>query len=332
MPGIAVTTAATIQDAPLVSVGLPVYNGERYLADALDSLLAQTFENFEVVISDNASTDLTADIIERFAAKDSRIRCVRSDRNRGATWNSLRVQELARGRYFRWASHDDTIEPDYLAKCVAALEERPDAVLATSRVTNLDAVGNRTDYQRIPIPFEDPRPERRFGGLVMHADRCYEIFGLLRLDALRSIPDIGDFGHADGIVLTRLALLGTFVELPERLLNMRIHPDQSMSVYGAYGGPIDFRGWTEWFNPDKTGELQVPHWRRLWEHLQSPFVVPGLSVRTRMLCLLPIGRWAIRFRQRLAEDAVYAARVRLGRIARRTRRRRPPAARRPSAA
>jgi glycosyltransferase involved in cell wall biosynthesis len=297
--------------APLVTIGMPVYNGERYITRALDSFLTQTFSDFEVVVSDNGSTDATAAIVQDYAARDPRIRYVPSDRNRGATWNFNRVVELARGKYFRWASHDDTIEPEYLRSCVTVLEQRHDAVLCSTDVHSIDAEGVRTEFDRTPIPLDSERADLRFGGFVMHADRCHELFGLTRLEALRSIPPLGDYGNADGVLLARLALLGKFVLLPERLLNMRVHPGQSMSVYGAYGGEIDYRGWSEWWNPDVAGDLLVPHWRRLFEHLRSTVVVPGLTLRTRVRCVAPIAHWAFRFRHRLVADGIHAARVRL---------------------
>src|SRR5688572_10868700 len=98
---------------PRVSIGLPVYNGENYLAEAIDSILAQTFEDFELIISDNASTDRTQEICEAYAAKDGRIRYYRSEVNKGSAWNFNRVFELARGEYFKWAAHDDYIAPEY---------------------------------------------------------------------------------------------------------------------------------------------------------------------------------------------------------------------------
>ena len=96
---------------PRVSVGIPVFNGERFLAETIESILAQTFKDFEIVISDNASTDRTEEICRSYAARDPRIRYNRNDTNRGAAWNHNRVFELARGEYFKWQSHDDFCAP-----------------------------------------------------------------------------------------------------------------------------------------------------------------------------------------------------------------------------
>ncbi|UBF27329.1 glycosyltransferase [Kovacikia minuta CCNUW1] len=117
---------------PRVSVGLAVYNGENYIREAIDSILAQTFEDFELIISDNASTDKTQEICLEYAARDQRIRYDRADRNRGAAWNQNRVFELSTGTYYKLAAHDDVIAPDYLAKCVAVLDQNPAVVLCHS--------------------------------------------------------------------------------------------------------------------------------------------------------------------------------------------------------
>jgi glycosyltransferase involved in cell wall biosynthesis len=106
---------------PKVTIGVPVYNGEKYLAAALDTLLAQSFEDFELIISDNASTDCTEEIARAYAARDGRVRYERSGANRGCAWNHNRVFALARGRYFRWAAHDDLCAPTLLARTVELL-------------------------------------------------------------------------------------------------------------------------------------------------------------------------------------------------------------------
>src|SRR3546814_4612052 len=107
---------------------MPVYNGERYVASAIESLLAQDFEDFELIISDNGSTDRTEEICREFASRDPRIRYVREEENQGASWNFNRVFELARGEYFRWACHDDACEPTHLSRCVELLDESPPSV------------------------------------------------------------------------------------------------------------------------------------------------------------------------------------------------------------
>src|SRR5579872_4758271 len=115
---------------PRVTIGVPVFNGEAFVAETLKSLLNQTFTDFEIVISDNASTDGTGQICQTYAARDPRIHYYRSDVNRGAAWNHNRVFELAKGEYFKWNSADDLCAPEFLARCVASLDDDPAAVMA----------------------------------------------------------------------------------------------------------------------------------------------------------------------------------------------------------
>ena len=108
--------------SPRVSIGMPVYNGADHVAKAIQAILSQTFEDFELVISDNASSDGTDQICRRYAALDPRIRYCRNDHNLGAAANYNRVFELARAEYFKWAAHDDLYAPEYLERCVAELD------------------------------------------------------------------------------------------------------------------------------------------------------------------------------------------------------------------
>jgi glycosyltransferase involved in cell wall biosynthesis len=121
-----------------VSVGVPVYNGARYVARTLDSLLAQTLTDFELIITDNASTDATESICRDYAQRDSRIRYHRADTNLGVVRNFNWCVELARGEYFHWHAADDMAAPTLLEKCVAVLDADPSVVLAFARTMLID--------------------------------------------------------------------------------------------------------------------------------------------------------------------------------------------------
>src|SRR5262249_7796964 len=139
------TTKATQNSRPMISIGLPVYNGEAYLRQAVDSILAQTFDDFELIISDNASNDRTEVICREYAAADTRIRYHRQARNHGATWNFRKVVLLSSGKYFLWISCDDLLAPNYAERCVAILEQNPSVVLCYSDPVNIDEHGKRHD-------------------------------------------------------------------------------------------------------------------------------------------------------------------------------------------
>jgi glycosyltransferase involved in cell wall biosynthesis len=210
---------------PLVSIGVPVYNGERFLAQALDTLLGQTLQDFELIISDNASTDGTADICLDYAARDARIRYIRQPSNIGAprNWNFVALE--ARGRYFKWATADDFCDPRMLEKCVAVLSADPSVVLCYGRSCIVDEeTGEHRPYAR-DVSAVDPRPSERFKtvfrslGLTGNAQQ-----GVFRLDVLRRTPLEPLYPQGDMVLMAELALRGRFVLLPDILFYRRLGP------------------------------------------------------------------------------------------------------------
>ena len=227
-----------LEQPPCVSIGVPVRNGEAYLDRALASLLAQDFTDFEVLICDNVSTDRTVAIADAWAAKDSRVKVFRNDVNIGAERNFSRVFTLARGRYFRWAAHDDLIDPQYLGRCVAALEGSPDAVLSNSWVNIID------DQDRV-IGFYDggvagaysTDTAERFAALVLSRHLCTDLFGVIRADALRKTKLLGPYYGADRALLAELGLLGRFVHVPAPLFSNREHAGRGSRGLGLWRTP-----------------------------------------------------------------------------------------------
>jgi glycosyltransferase involved in cell wall biosynthesis len=271
-----------------VSIALPVYNGENYLSETLQTILAQTFEDFELIITDNASTDATEAICRELAATDRRVRYERLPENIGAAPNFNYAFTLARGEYFKWAAHDDRMHPDFLARCVAELDRDPSCVLAYPRAHIIDEHGEpaeRLDY-RMPTDSDDPAV--RFTSLL-RGHKCFEIFGLIRHSALAESSLIGEYSHGDGILLGRLALLGRFHEVPEYLFFPRRHPEQSMQMLNesAGAGKADYRKYAVWFNPGLAGKMLFPFWRIHWESFAS--IVRGpISIRQQLACLGPL--------------------------------------------
>lgn len=235
--------------APRVSVGLPVYNGENFLTEALDSLLAQSLREFELIISDNCSTDRTQEICARYAAMDDRIRYFRHDRNRGAAWNYNFTVGQARASYFKWAAHDDFCEPTLLEACVRRLEQDPAAVLCYPWSYTIDEAGNRTGMYTQHLEILDEAPDVRFRRLLgthgwYHGSQA---FGVMRTRTLRETGMIGCFPHADRVFLGELVLRGRFVEEPAFLFLRRIHPQISTAVNNTnralanwYGARVGF--------------------------------------------------------------------------------------------
>lgn len=208
--------------APEVSVGMPVYNGERFVAQAIDSILAQTFTDFELILSDNASTDGTARICQELAQRDSRIRYIRQPRNMGAVSNWDFVAHAARGKFFKWASANDYWDRTMLAKCVEVLRREPAVVLCYGRTCLVDNRGNSLGLYGHDLAVEDERPSVRFAQvrnrLALNNAQC----SVMRLDKLKQTRLGRSYPAGDLILTAELALYGTFRLLPDVLLYRRM--------------------------------------------------------------------------------------------------------------
>lgn len=151
-----------IRKTPRISIGMPVYNGEKYLVEAIQTLLDQTYEDFEFLISDNASTDSTEAICRDFATKDKRIRYIRNPVNLGAAANHNRLIQQARGEFFKLASDDDKHSPEFLKRCISALDSDPAAVLCYSRSIEIDEFGQTSKRMTTSRSWGHPNPTNEF--------------------------------------------------------------------------------------------------------------------------------------------------------------------------
>ena len=255
--------SADLPSRPRVSIGLPVYNGENFVADALESLLAQTFTDFEVIVSDNASTDDTLQIVDRFALADDRVRVVRHPKNLGAAPNFNFVVDEARGEFFRWAAHDDLCDPTYLEKCVAILDARPEVVLCHCRSLQIDADGQvKKEYPQLLRRAGGSRPLERFLELSCTKHTCIDVFGLIRTDALRRTGLIGSFTGSDRVLLGEFALRGAFAWVDEPLFKSRDHKERSIHR--------KLRERAQWFDTrSNVRPILMPFWRILREYNKS---------------------------------------------------------------
>ena len=254
----------TSERAPRVSVGLPVYNGESYLQLAMDAVLAQTFEDLELIVYDNASDDGTEQICRAAARSDQRVRYRRHDRNLGASRNFNLTFQAARGEYFRWMSADDELEPRCLELCVEQLDIDPSAVLCHTQVRVIDRHGaDRGDFE-YPLDHADhPQPSRRFRDTLDQDRWCFEIFGLIRSEALRRTRLLDRYVGSDRVLRAELALLGRYRLVAEPLFRNRDHPHRSVRALPAH----HLRG--AWFDPALEGRRLFPHWRILSEYVRA---------------------------------------------------------------
>ncbi len=293
-------------DKPTVSIGMPVFNGANYVKEAVESILTQTYSDFELIISDNASTDATGEICQAYIKQDSRIRYCLNKKKLGAAVNFNRVFKLARGKYFKWAAHDDVIAPDFLEKCIAVLEQDSSLVLSYPKARIIDENGKPIQNYDLQLNTNSPNPSERFGDLL-RGHQCFEIFGLIPVSALKSTPLIGNYGHGDGVLLARLALQGRFHEIPEYLFFPRRHPEQSMNTFGAHNQVFpDYHSYTVWFDAEKEGQIIYPFWTILNEYNKS-VLQTSLSWNERVNCCWVICKWAFRMRGFLKLDLLIAA-------------------------
>ncbi len=211
---------------PRLTVGLPVHNGENFLAASIDSLRRQTLEDFELIISDNASEDGTSDICRQYEKQDDRIRWFRQPRNIGLAANHNFVVEKGRADLFKWASHDDVYAPSLLQRCVEALDGQPDAVLSHAWCTLIDGSGLPTQDVEYGPNTESPHPPERFRSLLL-AEGGDDDGGVIRMDVLRRVAKKNSYHHADHTIIAEIALYGRFFQVPERLYFRRDHPDRA---------------------------------------------------------------------------------------------------------
>src|SRR5258706_15414830 len=268
-------------DEPRVSIGLPVYNGERYLRRALDSILAQDFKDFELIISDNASTDQTAVICREYGKRDSRIRFYQNDTNIGADPNHNRVFELARAQYFKWAAHDDECMPGLLGRCVEALDRSPEVVLAYPKAELIDENNQVMAINSSLIASDYTRPHRRLARVLYRVVWSIPGYGLHRSEALRKTRLVDSFVSSDYILFAELAMLGRIVEVPEVLFRRRLHAGRSFVAHPTK------KALRKFLDPAKAKDLDpLPTRERLvWEYIRSGWKLP-LCPMDRILCTI----------------------------------------------
>ena len=208
--------------SPLIQIGLPVYNGETFLGEAIESILAQTYGDFELIISDNASTDGTAEICDHFVRRDRRIRYIHQPVNIGAPRNFNYVFQKATSPYFKWAGANDICDPLLLQACKAILDEKPDVVLCFAKTAFIDAKGTVFKFHEDNALVEQASAKERF--LYLVDNLCYNNAhaGLFRSEALRKTGLEGSYPSSDLVMIAELSLQGKFHEVQKPLFFRRV--------------------------------------------------------------------------------------------------------------
>jgi GT2 family glycosyltransferase len=267
-------------------------------------LLAQTFTDFELIISDNASTDATESICRERAARDARVRYVRNAENLGATRNFNRVAELARGEYFKWAAHDDVHEPDYLRRCVDALDTDATLVLVYPRSREIDESGATIGTVGTHVDADLPRASNRFRVMIRREYSCVAIFGLVRTKVLRGTRLLSNYADCDRVLLAEISLAGRVRELPDALFVHRQHRNRSVWQFPTR------QTRNAWFDPSKATRPAFPYTRQFLGNLAAIHRAP-VSAGERLACAPWMGEWLLRNTDGLWEDVAYAGRFAL---------------------
>jgi glycosyltransferase involved in cell wall biosynthesis len=267
--------------SPLVTVGLPVYNSERYVRQSLDSLLAQTYPDFTLIISDNASTDGTEQICRQYAATDSRVRYFRNARNIGNPRNFNRVFKLASSltspKYLKWSTADDFWAPTFLERALEVMERDPAIALCYPQAWFVDSSGGNAQ------PFDDvlhlmqDDPYQRFRTLLERIQRAHQHLGLIRMSCLRNTHLLGTYVSSDITLLAELALHGKFFELPERLFFRRFHETSGSWKRGDASHDLKF------YHAAGIRKARMELWRAQFGLFAAVNTSP-LSWRSRMKC------------------------------------------------
>jgi glycosyltransferase involved in cell wall biosynthesis len=264
----------------------------------LESLLAQTFDDFELIISDNASTDRTGEIAQRFVTRDARVRYHRNPSNLGLAANYNGLIRMADGDFFKWATADDVCRPMFLECCIAALEKSPDAVLAYPRTQFIDQTDNPLDIQDPGFPLYWPRAVDRWCFVVAAEHWVNAILGVIRRSALLRTGCLPSYRGGDYVLLGELCLLGRFIEVPDVLFLRRVHPAASSQMKGD-----ERRLFT--LMTGRSGRIMLPEWQRVGGHLRSA-VRSELQLRDKASLIGALAWQAFRRRERLLREATRA--------------------------
>lgn len=275
---------------------MPVYNGEPYIGIAIESILNQTFEDFELIISDNASTDQTEAICRDFAARDDRIVYSRNEENIGAARNYNRLVDMASAEYFRWSNADDLLAPVHHERCIAVLDSNPDAVLSYGKTKIIDENGKECEDYADGLNLCDNLPSDRFIKFLDSVELTNAIYGLMRTEAVLKTARMGNatYPSADINFMGELSLHGKFVEIPECLFYRRIHA----AAYSA-NKEDDEHSTSFWGRSAHT--FSLPLWRMNAAYLRAILRAPIDAAEKQRLVLYMCRRMYWVKRELLAE-------------------------------
>lgn len=284
--------------APPLTVGMPVYNGETYLSEAIESIIGQTYGDFEFIISDNASTDSTEEICRAYAARDSRIVYSRLDENCGAAPNFNRVFLMGRSPYFKFAAADDLCAPRFLEVCMTTYADAPaDVILCFPKTIRIDANGNQEGVIEERMDIRATRPHARLRHYLRHYWLANCFYGVLRAPAYGSTRLHKSYDSADIVLMGELVLRGQFWQVDEALFLRRFHAAMSHKANPTAEGIRQF------FDTASRGSRAFPKTRMFWEFWRA-IDTTDMSTAERMRCRREFGRiWFKKYWKTIAREA-----------------------------
>ncbi len=293
-----------MKTAPLVTLAVPVYNCQDFIRQCVDSLLAQTFTDFELLISDNASTDGTAAICESYAQADPRVRVMKNSRNLGINYNFNRLWKETRGKYVMCTSARDYRPTDCLARYVAVLEAEENTVLCYGQTTCIDDDGRQYGFIKEGLETRGLPPELRLKKIVTEMARGDVLYGLMRTESLRGTRALQDVYGNDHVLMAELSFFGGFAHLAHPGL-VRREPPTGRGIQQVMNA----------MKPDiAVIHRRLPWWMMLWEYTKAVRRGHGVGYLTRLKLTAKTVDWFTRrfWKWCLKEDlrAFLAGRVR----------------------
>jgi glycosyltransferase involved in cell wall biosynthesis len=280
------------QELPLVSIGMPTFNGARFIRQSLDALLAQDYDNFELIISDNGSTDATPRICQEYAGRDGRIVYLRNEINQGTIWNFKNVLDWSRGQYFMWAGDHDLWHSGWLSRCVAVLKDDPGVAIAYGQTMLIDEEGRELGETGDRIDTRGMGVIERYRYLLWTLGWGNMVYGVHRSQWLKEDGLYLDEWWSDAYLLSALALRGTFAQLDEVLFFRRKNradetPEEIECRHAYQADPANGAAKLKAQRERRLSDLREAHRRRLrqvglpfYERLRAELVTLEYFERT----------------------------------------------------
>jgi glycosyltransferase involved in cell wall biosynthesis len=247
---------------PRVSIGMPVYNREKYVGASIEAHLNQTYSDFELVITDNASTDGSEQICRAYAAKDPRVKYYRNSQNLGASGNYNRCFELSTGEYFRWTPSDDLVSPNLLERAVEVLDGDPSVFVAYPKTKLIDGEGKIIGDFDEGLHLMHERPSERWKGVQRNLRLGNLHYGLNRADQFRKTGLLRNYSGGDFPLIAEMSLFEKFYEIPDAFFFRRMHE----AATSALKNSADVMAF---YDPRKRDKLFLYNWVHLGANLRS---------------------------------------------------------------